>query len=195
MQPTIINARNELGSEKESQVVTNLQSSSDLGKRTKRLVLAFIFSKLDYCNAALSGLPHTTLRPLQRAQNAAARLVTNTGSRDHITPVLKDLHWLPVNQRIKYKLCLMVHQIHTQQCPDYTRDLVRSTATGATRSGFRSANNLSYRKPDVRTKFGERTFSYSGATAWNSLPPCLQSTTNTNSFKRKLKTHLFTEVF
>jgi len=65
----------------------------------KRLVSAFILSKLDYCKAVLSGLPQTTLRPLQRAQNAATRLVTNTGSRDHITPVLRDLLWLPVNQR------------------------------------------------------------------------------------------------
>jgi len=75
---------------------------------TKRLVSAFILSKLDYCNAALSGLPQKILR--QRAHNAATRLVTNTGLRDHITPVLKDLHWLPVNERIKHKLCLMMHQ-------------------------------------------------------------------------------------
>jgi len=69
---------------------------------TNRLVSALILSKLNYCNAALSGLPHATLRPLQHAQNAAARLVTNTVSRDHITPVLKELQWLSVNQRIKY---------------------------------------------------------------------------------------------
>jgi hypothetical protein len=69
---------------------------------TKRLVSVFVLSRLDYCNAVLAGLPQTTLRPLQRAQNAAAHLVTNTGSRDHITPVMKELHWLPANQRIKY---------------------------------------------------------------------------------------------
>jgi len=93
------------------------QMRRDAGSEvTKRLASAFILSKLDYCNAALSGLPQTNLRSLQRVQNAAVRLVTNTGSRDHITPVLKDLHWLPVNQRMKYKLCLMVHQVHIQQC-------------------------------------------------------------------------------
>jgi len=77
------------------------------------------------------------------------------------------------------------------------RDLVTSTATGVAR--IRSASGLSYRKHVVRTMFGERAFSYSGPAAWNSLPhslpPYLQSTTNTNSLKRQLKTHLFTEAF
>ena len=109
-----------------------------------------------------------TLRPLQRAQNAAARLVANMGSRDHITPAMKELHWLPINQRITYKLCLMMHFIHTQQYPDYMRDLVSMTATTATRTGLRSASGLSYWKPRIRTKFGERAFSYSGLAAWNS---------------------------
>jgi len=84
---------------------------------TKRLVSAFVLSRLDYCNAALAGLPQTTLRP-QRALNAAARLVANLGCRNHITPAMKELHWLPINQRITYKLGLMMHFIHTQQYTD-----------------------------------------------------------------------------
>jgi len=55
----------------------------------------FVLSRLDYCNAALAGLPQTALRPLQRALNAAARLVANLGSRDHIAPAMKEVHWLP----------------------------------------------------------------------------------------------------
>jgi hypothetical protein len=161
----------------------------------KRLVSAFVLSRLDYCNAALVGLPQTTLQHLQRAQNAAARLITNTGPHDHITPAMKALHWLPVNQRIEYKLCLTMHLIHTQQCPDYMRDLVTMTATSATRTGLRSASSLTYRKPRVQTKFGERAFSFSGPTIWNSLPAYLQATSNTNTFKRLLKTHLFAAAY
>jgi hypothetical protein len=78
---------------------------------TKRLVTALILSRLDYCNAAYAGLPESTNRPLQPAQNAAARLVAGTRSRDHITPVLMRLHWLPIKSRIKYKLCLLMHLI------------------------------------------------------------------------------------
>jgi len=162
---------------------------------TKRLVSAFILSRLDYCNAALAGLPQTTLLPLQRAQNAAARLVTNTRPHEHITPASKDLHWLPVNLRIKYKLCVMMHLIFTQQCPEYMNELVSLTASSSTRPGLRSASGLTYRKPKIRTKFGERAFSFSGPAAWNSLPDYLQSTTNTNSFKRLLKTHLFAAAY
>jgi hypothetical protein len=79
---------------------------------TKRLVTALVLSRLDYCNAALACLPESTIRPLQRVQNAAARLVTNAKSSDHLTPILKRLHWLPVKQRILYKLCLLMHLIH-----------------------------------------------------------------------------------
>ena len=162
---------------------------------TKRLVSAFILSRLDYCNAALAGLPQTTLRPLQRAQNAAARLVTNTRPHEHITPAMKDLHWLPLNLRIKYKLCLLMHLIFTQQSPEYMEDLVSLTASTTSRPGLRSSSGHSYRKPKLRTKFGERAFSFSGPAAWNSLPDYLQSTNNTTSFKRLLKTHLFAAAY
>ena len=67
---------------------------------TKRLVTALVLSRLDYCNAALSGLPESTILPLQRVQHAAARLITNSQLRDHITPVLMRLHWLPIKSRI-----------------------------------------------------------------------------------------------
>jgi len=79
---------------------------------TAQLVSAFILSRLDYCNALLAGLPRTTTDPLQRVQNAAARLVVNHRLRDHVTPALKQLHWLPVASRIKFKLCLCMHLMH-----------------------------------------------------------------------------------
>jgi len=60
------------------------------------LVSAFILSRLDYCNAVLAGLPKSTIAPLQRVQNASARLVARLGPRDHVTSTIRDLHWLPV---------------------------------------------------------------------------------------------------
>ena len=73
------------------------------------LVLAFVSSRLDYCNAVLAGLPKSTTEPLQRVQNAAARLITGIGPRDHITPALQGLHWLWVSDRITFKLCVIMH--------------------------------------------------------------------------------------
>ena len=81
---------------------------------TMRLVSAFVLSRLDCCNAVLAGLPKSTTAPLQRAQNAAARPVTGLGLRDHVTPALQQLQWLPVQYRITFKLCLLMHKIHTK---------------------------------------------------------------------------------
>ena len=92
------------------------------------LVSAFVLSRLDYCNAILAGLPKTTIAPLQRAQNAVARLVAQLGPRDHVSNALRDLHWLPVQQRITYKLCLLMHLVHNDRAPVYLADSVTATA-------------------------------------------------------------------
>jgi len=93
------------------------------------LVSAFLLSRLDYCNAILAGFPKTTIAPLQHAQNAAARLVARLGPRDHVSNALHDLHWLPVQHRITYKLCLLMHLVHNNWAPSYLVDSVTTTAS------------------------------------------------------------------
>jgi len=75
---------------------------------TKTLVHAFISSRIDYCNQLLVGLSARLLDKLQSLQNTAARLVTGTKKFDHIMPVLLELHWLPVRQRLKFKTAVLV---------------------------------------------------------------------------------------
>jgi len=75
------------------------------------LVCALILTRIDYCNAMFAGLPDSTLVPLQRVFHAAAHFVNNLRPRDNVTATLMLLHWLPVRQRITYKLCSLMHRI------------------------------------------------------------------------------------
>jgi len=162
-----------------------------------QLVVAFVLSRIDYCNAVLAALPRSTIEPLQRVQNAAARLVFGLRSHDHITPALAQLHWLPVQFRIKFKLCLLMHQIHVGRCPAYLAELVSSSAENCRRSGLRSTSTSTsgYSKPRLRTKFAERAFSFSGPAEWNCLPNDLRMITDTNVFKKKLKAYFYKQAF
>jgi len=75
---------------------------------TATLVSALVISRLDYGNAALAGLPHSSTAPLQRVLNSAAQLVCGLRPLDHVTEALINLHWLPVTGRIEFKLCVLV---------------------------------------------------------------------------------------
>ena len=85
----------------------------------QRLASAFILSQLEYCNTVLTGLPAITLAPLQRVMNAAVRIVAGFGWRDHVTPAMREPHWLPVMYRITYKLCVLMHASVNGRCPGY----------------------------------------------------------------------------
>ena len=151
----------------------------------KTLVNAFVMSRLDYCNSLCQGINEGLLNKLQHIQNAAARLVTDTRKYDHITPVLRDLHWLPIRQRIVFKLATMVYKCQHGLCPSYlAEDCILLSATRG-RQHLRSAGRLELLVPRTRTvTFGPR--------AWNSLPPALREPTlSFNCFRRGLKTFLF----
>ena len=91
----------------------------------ERLVHAFISSKLDSYNSILYGLPVTELNKLQRVQNAAARLISRTPKSHHITPILQQLHWLPVKDRISFKLLLLTFKALHGLAPIYISELIK----------------------------------------------------------------------
>ena len=90
-----------------------------------RLVSALVLSRLYYCNAVLTGLPASTLAPLQWVGllHAAARVVMDLRPRVHVSSALRELHWLPIKQRIEFKLCLLVHKSLIGHSPAYISNL------------------------------------------------------------------------
>jgi len=99
----------------------------------KTLVQAFIYCRLDYCNSLLFGVTDNVMRRVQSLQNATARLITGARHRDHITPVLRQLHWLPVRRRVRrveFKLACLVHQALFGQMPTYLADDIRLVSEG-----------------------------------------------------------------
>ena len=162
---------------------------------TQRLVAAFVLSRLDYCNALLAELPAATLAPLQRVQNAAARLVLDLRRTDHVTPALIELHWLPIEQRIVFKLCLLVHKSLNGQAPAYLSELLHPVSGFPARAALRAAATKTLDVPATRLCLGDRAFAVAGARHWNLLPKELRLITDIATFKNQLKTHLFRIAF
>jgi hypothetical protein len=157
---------------------------------TKTLVCAFVLSRLDYCNSLLSGSPKHIIDKLQKVQNSAARLVFRAKKRDHITPLLHSLHWLPVQARIEYKLSVLCHNFFSDSCPSYLADLL--SVYSPSRTLRSSADTRILTVPVTRTKtYGQRAFAYSAPKQWNSLPSLIRNIQSTQAFKKALKTHLF----
>ena len=94
-------------------------------ERAKIAVHAFVTAKLDSCNSLLYGLPQYLISRLQSIQNTAARAVTRTRKFDQITPVLKQVHWLPVRYRIVFKIFLLVYKALNGRAPSYIIDLFK----------------------------------------------------------------------
>ena len=140
---------------------------------------------LDYCNAVLACLPVATLAPLQRVLNAVARLVLDLKPRDHATPVLRELHWLPIAQRIEYKLCLLVHKTFVGHTPDYISDQLTPVTDIPTRSSLRACSNGNIFLPRTERRLGDRAFSVAAPRVWNRLPTELKLIrSSTTTFKR-----------
>jgi len=112
--------------------------------------------------------------------------------RDHITPVLRDLHWLPVGRRIDFKLALLVYKSLHGLTPSYLSDNCRLVSSDKFRRRLRLADVDTCIAPRTETRLGDRSFSATGPRLWNSLPSDLRwPDTELSEFRQLLKTYLF----
>ena len=139
------------------------------------------------------GIADDLLRRLQSVQNAAAGLVAGCRRSDHITLVLRRLHWFPVGRRIEFKLALLIHKSLNGSTPRHLSDDCQLVSDVSRRVGFvHLMFPCTCVVPRTHTGFGDRAFQVDGPRLWNSLPASLrQSNTTVGQLKKLLKTHLF----
>ena len=152
---------------------------------TEILIHAFITSKLDHCNSLLHKVPKNVIKKLQSCQT--------DHTRDHITPILLHLYWLPVSERMKFKILLLTIKALHQQSPTHIQDLI--TYYLPSRS-LRSSSMLSLNPVSFNLKnYRSRAFSVSAPELRNKLPDHIRSCENLSLLKHKLKTHLFRNFY
>ena len=160
---------------------------------TERLIHAFVSSRLDYCNSMLHMIDSKLSNRLQLLQNSAARLVTLTKKHEHITPVLFNLHWLPIYQRCKFKILLLTFKILHGKAPIYLSELITLSVPVA---GLRSGDEIRFDESRYPCKtYNRRAFSIAAPELWNALPPHIRALPTLSAFKSALKTHLFRQHF
>ena len=159
----------------------------------RTLIQSNVTTLLDYCNCLLVGLPDSLIALLQRVQNCAARIIKCVNKYSHVTPILKELHWLPIKFRIDYKVILLTFKALNNLAPSYLMELIQPYQP---RRSLRSSGQNLLQVPSYRTKrYGARSFAYVGPQLWNNLPDNMRNMSDLSTFKTALKTHLFNLAF
>ena len=168
------------------QISNFISSKSSLQK----LASSFILSRLDYCNSLFSNMPLKELNKLQKLQNYAARVILNKPVRDHAKPMLRELHWLPINARVDYKICVLIFKCLNGLAPTYLSNLI---------SVYKPARNLRSSKAFLLTpvtsnfvRLGDRAFTIYAPKLWRTIPTYIKDSKSLTTFKTKLKTYFFT---
>ena len=160
---------------------------------TEKLVHAFVSSHLDCNNILLLGLPAYMIQKVQRLQNSAAIIVSRLPYRDHITPQLRDLHWLPVSARVEYKVLLTVFKCLNSLAPSFISSMLHVRQHGRV---LRSSDTNLLVEPRFKLQaYGSRSFCVMAPRMWNRLPAEIRRSTSLPMFTRSLKTLLFIKYY
>ena len=152
-------------------------------------VRTLISTRLDYANSLLFGIRAVDIQRLQRVQNRAAKLVFQVGKYEHVTPLLNELHWLPIGRRITFKILMLVYNCLHRNSPSYLYNLITHRNS---RPGLRSSSDASILHiPRSNTSSGPNAFMVFAPKLWNALPLPIRQAPSLETFKKVLKTHLF----
>lgn len=154
------------------------------------LVKGLVLSHLDYSNAILAGQSKSRTKKMQMVQNAAAKLVFNKKRRDSATQCLYNLHWLPIEARIQYKVCTLVYKCRHGQAPDYLCELLEEHLPARSLRSEQIYDRLKVPKTTRKT-FADKSFSVIGPKMWNELPNYVKESGTLHQFKFRLKATLF----
>ena len=146
----------------------------------KTLVNSIVVARIDNCNALYTGLSVHNMSRLQRLQNSCARVIYRAARRDHVSGLLKELHWLPVRHRIIFKVLCLIFKCLKGTAPSYLSDILPQTR-----------ENRFVRIPRTKSAYGDRAFCRFGPVYWNALPARLINCPTISNFKAKLKHYLF----
>ena len=160
----------------------------------QHVIRGLVLSRLDYANSLLYGVREADLTRLQRLQNKAARLVKACGRDQPSADLLCELHWLPVRQRIMYKLMLYVYKALNNMAPSYISAMTHLQNSGPAEYRQRLRSSTDVTRLIVSRSFkraGDMSFIIAAARLWNELPAPIREVRSLAIFKRQLKTHLF----
>jgi len=155
------------------------------------LLTSLVLTRLDFGNANLAGIPLYLLKRLQSVMNSTARLVFSLSRYDHITPLLRQLHWLKARERIDFKLALIIYTCQQGAAPSYLADELSQPADFEARCRLHSASSSSLivRRARLST-IGDRAFPVAAARVCNSLPQHVTPASSLSVFRSRLKTPL-----
>ena len=148
------------------------------------IINSLVFSKLFYCLSTWASTTKKNIARLQKVQNFAARIVTGARKYDHITPILKELHWLPVAKQLEVRDTLMAFKCIKGLAPP---SLCNKFTTRSQVHNRNTRNNDKLNIPFFRSATGQRSFSYRAAQLWNDLPEILTNIVSFNVFKNAIK--------
>ena len=160
----------------------------------KQLVTSCVLSRLDYCNSLLMGTPNSVIQPMHKVQNTAAGLILRAPHHQNCTPLLQQLHWLPISEQIKYKTACVCYNAITGSSPSYLSELLHLYSPSRSLHSSSDTRMLKIQCFNHKTN-GFRTFSHFGPPIWNNLPQDIRHSAILSSFKSQLKTFLFSEYF